>query len=252
MDAFFRSDARWPMSHQKMYQRVKRIQDAMTPATIMSSFDRFLRIFSTRLLIPGILPIIFPTLDWTLPNDRPCVRKSDLTSLAWATTDAAEFNELLIWFLSRSRCSIDGSAWSDPAPLAPSISWALSFFRTWACRDFSKSPDRSKRISRYRFTSRDAFWDPTRSLAGWSFVVIKSCRVVNVLWMSWRKVASSSFDWSPASAKKRSFVEDSGMDCTSYVCIWWVENEARQIWYCTVSYHSRRHILVRCVVTYMQ
>ena len=80
--------------YPKRYHKVKRIQEAITPATIMSSLDRLRRILSTSVLMPGIFPTIFPIVDWTLPSDNPWFLKSDRTSFACATTALAEFKEL--------------------------------------------------------------------------------------------------------------------------------------------------------------
>lgn len=52
-------------SHPKRYHKVKRIQEAMTPATIISSLDRLRLIRSTTVLILGMFPMMLPTVDWT-------------------------------------------------------------------------------------------------------------------------------------------------------------------------------------------
>ena len=58
-------------SQWNKYHKVNKIQDAITPATILSSLDLLRRIFSTIVLIPGMLEAMLLISPCTLPNDKP-------------------------------------------------------------------------------------------------------------------------------------------------------------------------------------
>mmetsp|Transcript_25636 Transcript_25636/g.52488 ORF Transcript_25636/g.52488 Transcript_25636/m.52488 type:complete len:207 (-) Transcript_25636:172-792(-) len=152
-----------------MYQIVKRMQNAMTPLTTMSSWLRFFLMLSISPFNPGTFPAIFNIVPWIPLNDAPCDLKSDLISSAWPKTESAAFRLFPMALRSLKRCSMAGSSLPPellPAIPAPWNSSMASLLRATDADAFLKSALESNNTSLNLLTKIVCCDLPVRSAAG--------------------------------------------------------------------------------------